>query len=74
MDHFTFWLSLSLRPDWDQTAELRTKIGVQINQSPHRKLRVYSLIVIADVIADFAYFFIYLWISEKVKWFSFIKT
>ena len=56
--------------DWDQMAQLWSQSDVEINQSQQR--------VIADVIGDssliLTYFFVYFWISEKVKWFSLIKT
>jgi len=48
--------------DRDQTAQLWTQSGVEINQSPSS--------VIADVIGDSSlispHFFVYLWTSEKV--------
>jgi len=33
LGRFTFWISLSLRPKTDQTAQLWSQTGVEINQS-----------------------------------------
>jgi len=55
---------------WDQTAPLWSQSKDEINQSPQH--------VIADVVGDSSlispYFFVYFWISKKMKWFSLIKT
>jgi len=59
---------------WDQRLRSNrstlVSAGVEFNQS--------AQFVIADVIGNLSaispYFFVYLWISEKVKWFSLVKT
>ena len=59
---------------WDQklrpNRSTLVSAGVEFNQS--------AQLVIADVIGNSSpispYFFVYLWNSEKVKWFSLIKT
>jgi len=62
MGHFTFWICLSLRP------KTKTK-RVEFNQSLQR--------IIADVIGNSSlispYFFVYFWISKKVKRFLSLK-
>jgi len=68
--HFTFWIILSLRPKTDQTAQLWSQSRVQINQSHVAHVTAHS--IMSSLIS--LYFFAYLWISEKVKWFSFIET
>jgi len=58
--HFTCW-DHRLRPN----CSTLVSAGVEINQSPQ--------LVIAHVIGDslliLPYFFVYFWITEKVKWF-----
>jgi len=67
--HFLDW-SFAETKDWDQTAQLWSETGVEFNQAPQP--------VIVDVIGNASlissYFFVYFWISKKVKRFLPIKT
>jgi len=68
--HFSFWISLSLRPtkDWDQTAQLWSQSGVETNQSPR--------CIVADVVGDSSlilpYFFVYFELAKK--WSNFCSS
>jgi len=66
--HFLDW-SFAETETWDQTAQLWSETGVEFNQSP----RVSSLTSSATR-RWFRRIFVYLSISEKLKWFSLIKT
>jgi len=64
--HFTFWISLSLRPNHS------TLVSVPSSDYPITVTHITAQSIASSLISP--YFFVYLWIGEKVKWFSHMKT
>ena len=64
--HFTFWISRSLRPNRS------TLVSVLSSDYPITATQITAQSTASSLIS--LYFFVYLSMSEKVKWFSLIKT